>query len=106
MTRRIVSPIALLPLIILACSDGRLTGPEAQEAFVRARSHATKVVDGVIVVLDGKVLASGARIDGLEPQAIRSIEIVKGPAARRLYGDQARRGVIYIYTDSTPQAKD
>ena len=37
--------------------------------------------------------------DGLEPDAIDRIEVLKGPAAQKLYGDEAAAGVIQIFTE-------
>lgn len=36
--------------------------------------------------------------DGLDPDAIERIEVLKGPAAEELYGEEAAAGVIQIFT--------
>jgi hypothetical protein len=38
------------------------------------------------------------RLDGISPQDIESIEVIKGPAARRIAGAEAAGGVIKITT--------
>ena len=50
------------------------------------------VVDGVIVDP-----ASGFDIEGLDPDKIERIEVVKGASAEALYGERAAGGVINIY---------
>jgi outer membrane receptor for ferrienterochelin and colicin len=40
------------------------------------------------------------RIDSLNPDDIESIEVVKGEAVVRRYGERARSGVIVITTKS------
>jgi len=49
----------------------------------------------------GPVIRNGpqvSRINDLDPEDIESVEIVKGPAAATLYGTEASRGVIQIFT--------
>ena len=36
--------------------------------------------------------------DGLDPDAIERVEVLKGPAAEKLYGEEAAAGVIQIFT--------
>jgi hypothetical protein len=51
-----------------------------------------------LVVVDGVVRGRDVDIDDLDPSEIESLEVVKGPAAERLYGDLAADGMIHITT--------
>ena len=96
-----VGATLLASLIAMACSADNLSGPEAQTAFTRARSHAgAAMAAGLIVFVDGQRVSSESHLDDVDPRTIRQVEIVKGPAAVRLYGDDAKRGVAFIYTGS------
>jgi len=98
MLRHVVGTI-VASVFLLACSDESLSGPEAQAAFIRARTSVNvSLGEGMLVVLDGVVVPSSDGLRQLDPQSIRSIEIVKGPAAHKRYGDAARNGAIYIST--------
>ena len=44
--------------------------------------------------------------NGLEPDAIDHIEVLKGPAAQKLYGDEAAAGVIQIFTEDADPAPE
>lgn len=51
-----------------------------------------------LVIIDGVVQGSDVDIDDLDPSEIESLEVVKGPAAERLYGELGADGVIHITT--------
>ena len=53
-----------------------------------------------LIVVDGVMVdpASGFELGDLDPDAIESIEVIKGGAAEALYGERAAGGVIKIYT--------
>lgn len=53
------------------------------------------IVDGVWI--DGSV-SKPSRVDMLDPETIETIEIVRGPSAGTLYGQDAANGVIVITT--------
>lgn len=53
------------------------------------------MVDGVWLKSEGGTLAG---IDDIDPATIESIEIVKGPSASTLYGQDAANGVIIVTT--------
>jgi TonB-dependent SusC/RagA subfamily outer membrane receptor len=56
---------------------------------------------GALIVLNGVVLSAeeGRRVaDSIRSEDIESIEVVRGAAAARLYGDRAAYGVISIRT--------
>ena len=48
-----------------------------------------------LFIVDGVVRTS---LKGIEPQQIHSVEVVKGAAAQRLYGQDGRNGVIRVTT--------
>ena len=70
--------------------------------FVRPDDFAPLIfVDGVRI-RDFDDVPESLRVrfkDGLEPDAIDRIEVLKGPAAQKLYGDEAAAGVIQIFTE-------
>ena len=92
--------MVIAPLLTLACSADRLSGPEAQAAYAQARAHYPAFGEGVLVFVDGKRVPSAQGLAHVDPRQIRSIEIVKGHAAERLYGVEAKRGAIFIVTTS------
>ena len=89
--------LAAVTLAAAAC-DQPLTGPEAQRAYADATKSVQVVPDDRLVIVDGRRLAAGERLDLVDPRQILRIEIVKGDAAARLFGDEARKGVIQIFT--------
>ncbi len=89
--------IASLAFLALGCSGEPLTGVEAQAAYAAASSQLSKLPAGAVVLVDGVVIVNRAEFD-LDPEEIVRIEVIKGPAAERLYGDSATAGVIQIFT--------
>ena len=93
-----------------------LTEAEMERRSVRLRLLRDFVVTGrsrdagPVVYLDGvRVPGPWETSDGedplsrLDPHDIATIEVLKGPAARELYGDEAASGVIEIFTkDAEP----
>jgi TonB-dependent SusC/RagA subfamily outer membrane receptor len=73
---------------------------------VQIRPQPLIIIDGVVVAdpnekgvvaIDGKLIGAGNDILArLDPAAIESIEVIKGPAAVSLYGERAVNGVISI----------
>jgi outer membrane receptor protein involved in Fe transport len=55
----------------------------------------------VLVLLDGEPSTLG-EIQALDPESIESIEVIKGAAARSLYGDGAEAGVVRVIRVSPP----
>jgi TonB family protein len=51
-----------------------------------------------LIVIDGVILAPGTPMPDLDPDDIESVEVIKGDAAARLYGDRGANGVIQITT--------
>jgi beta-lactamase regulating signal transducer with metallopeptidase domain len=56
--------------------------------------------DAPVFVVDG-ILVRAERLD-IDPERIESIEIVKGEAARRQYGERGRNGVVLVTTVDAP----
>lgn len=71
----------------------RIRGATSIEA-----SDAPRPLPDALYLLDGEVVEDAARLESLDHETIHSIEIVKGPAARELYGERGAEGVIIIKT--------
>ena len=54
-----------------------------------------------LLVIDGK-LSSWEGSSDLNPSEIESVDVVKGQAALRLYGAEAKHGVVQITTRKAP----
>ena len=91
--------LAVLSIAGVAC-EGRhtLTGPDAQRAFVQARSQDAVSASSALVFVDGKRMPAGTSLDQMDPKQITRIEVVKGQAAVGIYGEEGRAGVINIFT--------
>jgi TonB family protein len=89
-------------------ADGADTGlNDAKELAETLRSKARPVeVEGPagqlspnpLLVIDGVVQPPGTTVEKVERAEIESIEIIRGEAARALYGERAAEGVIAITT--------
>jgi hypothetical protein len=53
---------------------------------------------GPVYVVDGVLLSSGTLPSTIPPEAIMSIEVIKGEAAVKSYGERGRNGVIVVKT--------
>ena len=53
-----------------------------------------------LIVIDGVIQAPGTPVEDLDPDDIESVEVIKGAAAARLYGDRGANGVVQITTKS------
>ena len=51
-----------------------------------------------LYVVNGKTLEKGADIKDIDPDRIKSINVIKGQAAKEKYGDKGVNGVIEITT--------
>ena len=73
--------------------------PNGEAGPMRAKLRATALwsEDGPLVYVDG-VRATAAVADALVPGDIDRIEVIKGAAAERMYGEAASKGVIRITT--------
>jgi TonB-dependent SusC/RagA subfamily outer membrane receptor len=57
-----------------------------------------------VIILDGEP-STLEEIRALDPGTIESIEVIKGPAARSLYGDGAEVGVVLVTTRVSPASR-
>lgn len=69
----------------------------AKKTRIRLRPARTLEPDAPLVFIDG-VKATEAEMEALVPGGIDRIEVMKGAAAARLYGEAAGKGVIRIMT--------
>ena len=53
-----------------------------------------------LIVIDGVIQAADVSLDDLDAADIDHVEIIKGEAARSLYGERAKNGVVQIVTKS------
>ncbi len=51
-----------------------------------------------LIILDGKEVSKGFKMDALEPDDIESVNVIKGEKAIEEYGEKGRNGVIKITT--------
>jgi beta-lactamase regulating signal transducer with metallopeptidase domain len=104
--RTAAAGLAALLLGAAACTADLPTSAEIDDMDVmevekqaeQAGLLAPLVEDGSpLFIVDGAIVESAAA-RGLEPDEIRSIEVVKGQAALRAYGELAEHGVIVVET--------
>ncbi len=99
----VLPTVATLSLGVLACDGRPLTGPDAQAAYARAAARLPVVPAGSLVFVDEQRLPPGQRLDQLDPKQVVRIEVLKGAAAVQLYGEEARDGVVRVYTSRAAQ---
>ncbi len=51
-----------------------------------------------LVIVDGVISTAPNPLQNIKPDQIESIEVIKGPAAQRLYGERGANGVIKVTT--------
>ena len=80
-----------------ACSAERATAPEpaSTTALAKCQQSAVECANPMLII-DGKV--SSYTLLDLQGVDLESVEVIKGPAAMKLYGANARNGVIVITT--------
>lgn len=69
---------------------------------VRVRPAQAPTADSPLYVIDGVIIGTADPTRSLDPDQIERIEVVKGPAAERLYGSRGANGVIIITTKQRP----
>jgi outer membrane receptor protein involved in Fe transport len=90
---------ALITAVSVAACDGKpLTGPAAQRAVAQAKPRRGELPAGTLVLINGVRLSANASLDELDPATVETVEVLKGDAARRLYGLEAEHGAILITT--------
>lgn len=86
---------SLVSLMLLACDAKPLAGPQVEPvALVGAHPGET----GPLIFVDGHRLLPGQSLGELPASRIALIEVIKGPAAKKLYGPEGAMGVIEIHT--------
>ena len=88
----------LVPLATAGCDGRPVTGPDAQRVVAQAQHRHEALPSGVLVLVDGVRVASDKTLQELDPTTVETVEVLKGPAASRLYGREGEHGVILITT--------
>ena len=65
--------------------------------YVQKSTEKTELPKDVLYIIDGKEMASGSMKD-IDPNTIKSINVLKGASAEAKYGDKGKNGVIEIIT--------
>jgi TonB-dependent SusC/RagA subfamily outer membrane receptor len=65
--------------------------------YVQKSTEKTELPKDVLYIIDGKEMESGNKKD-IEPSMIKSINVLKGETALKLYGEKGKNGVIEITT--------
>jgi outer membrane receptor for Fe3+-dicitrate len=95
-----LAALALIALGTAACEADVLAGPD--QAPVDLRVSSIEAPARPLVIVDGVPLSEASRLSDLRHLQIIRIEVIKAPAAVRLYGEEASRGAIVIFTAATP----
>ena len=110
-TKRVSRPLGAgfgflaVALVFLACRadappltpDASAEGMVAEAQFLAQQdAEARGEVQQPLIFLDGERVTRAA-LEGVEPDEIERIEVVKGGAAEALYGAEAAGGVIQIF---------
>ena len=88
-----------LTVALAGCSAERLTGTAAQDAVRQHQAMDVAPRDLPLMLLDGKEI-SEADARALDAATISSVEVLKGAAAAKLYGERGARGVVLITSRS------
>jgi len=65
--------------------------------FVQKHEEKSEVPKDVLYIVDGKEMKSGS-IKDIDANTIKSINVLKGETAAKLYGEKGKNGVIEIIT--------
>ncbi len=88
----------LVPLATAGCDGRPVTGPDAQRVVAQGQQRHGALPSGVLVLVDGVRVASDKTLQEFDPTTVETVEVLKGVAARRLYGPEGEHGVILITT--------
>jgi TonB-dependent SusC/RagA subfamily outer membrane receptor len=84
------------PVQTLRVELGRRAGADTNAAFViRQNGTAAGLTAQPLLIVDG-VRQPQEALKRLAPDAIQSIEVIKGPAATKVYGPDGANGVIVV----------
>lgn len=53
-------------------------------------------ISKMLFIVDGEQMSEGFDLDSIQPEAIKSIEIINGDRAVTLFGEKAKKGVVVI----------
>lgn len=65
--------------------------------FVQKTTEKSELPKDVLYIIDGKEMPSGSMKD-LDPNTIKMVNVLKGEAATKKYGEKAKNGVVEITT--------
>ncbi len=95
-----LSPRGLQDLTGVVPGLAQTSGTNAGSSNITIRGVGSDFTSGVgnpLVVVDGVPISGG--LEGVSPDDIKSIEILKGAAAATLYGSRATNGVVFLTTN-------
>ena len=79
----------------------------AQKKIVEVRPPSLKIVQGYkinpLYIIDGK---EAKDVDGISPNDIESIDVLKGESATKIYGKKGENGVVVVTTKKNAASKD
>lgn len=115
-----VGALSLSGLVLVAACDSpppSMTGPEAEAAVESAVDAGNGALEHPILVgggdepriyIDGVLIEPetvAATLSAIDPEDIERVEVMKGDAARALFGDEGSSGVVQIFLKSEPGAE-
>lgn len=110
MTDRSTNPFIYLILlaIIFSCSKKiRSSKPTSNSHPKSTSSDNLGSAKNPLILLDFEVIESRDELDAIDPNSIEKIEVIKDTvAAKKLYGEKGRDGVIIIRTKTYEQKKN
>jgi TonB-dependent SusC/RagA subfamily outer membrane receptor len=89
--------------VIVRTSDDKVVEESKKDpqaltiTFVQKTTEKTELPKDVLYIIDGKEMESGSMKD-IDPNTIKSINVLKGETALKLYGEKGKNGVIEITT--------
>lgn len=92
---------ATSPTLEVGAGEAEATEP-AVPGLIPPEIQSVSLAAGPLILVDGEEVDGEASLGELDPELIESIEVIKGPAAARLYGDRAAAGIIRITLKAGP----
>ncbi len=72
-------------------------GNKKSYTIIQKKTESTTLPKDVLYIVDGKEVESGY-MKGLDPNTIKSVNVLKGEAAVKLHGEKGKNGVVEITT--------
>ncbi|HEX6751701.1 MAG TPA: TonB-dependent receptor plug domain-containing protein [Longimicrobium sp.] len=85
-------------LVSGGCAPDRLVSPTAPSGQMVRASEGASVSARPMVIVDGKVYTTENGVPEIDAAQIANIEVLKGDAATRVYGQAGANGVVIITT--------